>query len=206
MLSCLAAELSGIQLSTVSFFEKTLKYLAGRNRRRLAVVGASQAMSVYEKILPPLLKRYGMETHSYWIQGIDLDVAESARNCVHLLMHCNQKSRPDALLIADDNLLEHASGGLVSAGTRVPRDIEIVAHCNYPWPTPSVLPVKRVGFDARQVLNTALNLIDCQRRGESIPRITVVEALMDDEAKHSQFATAAKNIQVPRGAVTSTYP
>ena len=72
---------------------------------------------------------------------------------------------PDALLISDDNLVEHATAGLVAAGARVPEDVEVVAHCNFPWPTPSVLSVERLGYDAREVLDRCLRAIDDRRSG-----------------------------------------
>jgi hypothetical protein len=96
-------------------------------------------------------------------------------------MHANQSVRPDGLIIADDNFVEAASGGLIRAGVRVPEDVEVVAHCNFPWPTPSVLPVKRLGFSARQVLRECINSVDAQRRGEAIKPPIAIPALFEEE-------------------------
>ena len=171
-----------IVLSTESQFRKSLAYFSSRGRRLLAVLGVSRIVGAYESLLPRLLKEYDMESRPYWIQGIDLDCTETARNCIHLLMHRGQDVRPDALYIADDNFIEHASAGLIEAAVRVPHDLEVVAHCNFPWLTPSKLPVKRVGFDARTVLATALSLIDGLRRSDNVPQRTQVEAVLDDDA------------------------
>src|SRR4029077_12261687 len=130
-----------IVLPTESQFRKALDYFSSRGRRRLAVVGVSRVVGEYEKLLPRLLKKYGIETRPYLIQGIDLERPETTRNCVHMLMHAGQDERPDALYIADDNFLEHASIGLINAGVRVPKDVEVIAHCNFPWPTPSALHI-----------------------------------------------------------------
>jgi DNA-binding LacI/PurR family transcriptional regulator len=111
-----------------------------------------------------------MTLHPYWIQTVALAEPESARNCVHLLMHPGQTERPDALLITDDNLVEHATAGLVAAGVSVPGDLDVVAHCNFPWPAPSVLPVQRLGFDAREILAACLASIDELRQGQPASR------------------------------------
>jgi DNA-binding LacI/PurR family transcriptional regulator len=81
----------------------------------------------------------------------------------HLLMHSNQTERPDALLITDDNLIEPVTAGLVAAGVRVPDDLEIVAHCNFPWPAPTHLPITRVGYNVRRLLADCIASIDRQR-------------------------------------------
>src|SRR6185295_6183072 len=101
---------------------------------------------------------------------------------VHLLMHRNDTKCPDGLVIWDDNLVEHALIGLIAAGVRVPDDVAVVAHCNFPWPPPSVLPVTRLGYSIRQALRTCLDVLDRQRRGETVPPATKIPALFEEEA------------------------
>jgi DNA-binding LacI/PurR family transcriptional regulator len=115
---------------------------------------------------------------------------ETARNLIHLLMQGAE--RPDALLIADDNLVEHATAGLVAAGVRVPDDLEVVAHCNFPHPTPSVLPVRRLGYDAREVMKACVESIDIQRRdGKTAPTVTV-KAVFEDEIGMQEDASCVE--------------
>jgi len=123
----------------------------------------------------------GMQTRSYWQQSTPPTSAPWARNLAELICHPKHAERPDGLFIADDNLVPHATAGLLSLGLRVPDDLEIVAHCNFPWPTASMVPAKRIGFDSRKVLAQAISLIDMQRRGETAPLETRVEVLFDDE-------------------------
>ena len=182
-----------IVLSAESQFRKSLAYFASRGRRKLAVIGVSRVMGEYEKLLPRLLKKYGMESRPYWIQGLDLICTETARNCVHLLMNRGQTERPDALYIADDNFLEHACKGLVESGVRVPHDVEVVAHCNFPDSTPSKLPVKRVGFDARTILAAALGLIDSLRRREEVLVKTRVDAILDHKEPVIELKSTLSN-------------
>ena len=104
------------------------------------------------------------------------DIGDAPFKCVHP----GQRDRPDALIISDDNLVEHATAGIVAAGIGVPGDCAIVAHCNFPWPTPSALPMRRLGYDAREVIRVALESIDRQRRGEPAGTL-VVPARFEDE-------------------------
>jgi DNA-binding LacI/PurR family transcriptional regulator len=96
-------------------------------------------------------------------------------------MFGGQSERPDALLILDDNLVEHATAGLIAAGVRVPEDLDVVAHCNFPWPTPSVLPLTRIGFNNTEVVRHCVDLIDAMCAGQTVPAITEIAAVREDE-------------------------
>ena len=120
-------------------------------------------------------------------QTVSLSEPESARNCVHLLMHPGQAERPDALLISNDNLVEHASAGVIAAGVHVPDDLDVVAHCNFPWPAPSVLPVRRLGYDARALLKACIDSIDEQRQGR-VPATAVIPARFENELEQAVAA------------------
>jgi hypothetical protein len=67
----------------------------------------------------------------------------------------------------------------------VPDEVEVIAHCNFPAPMPVVLPIKRLGFDARHTLRVCIQSIEMQRRGETPPAITMLPALFDHEVPES---------------------
>jgi len=164
--------------STVSFWERAIQYLASRGRKRLALLIPSGLQRSMDQNVFALAKEHDMTIQPHWIQGMSLGAPQYAANIVHLLMHSGQTERPNALIIADDNLAEHAMTGLVAAGVNVPKDVDVVAHCNFPWLTPSVLPVKRLGFDARQILQACIdNLKDAEQK----PLVTSISALFEDE-------------------------
>jgi len=169
-----------VSLDVSSFRTKAVAYLAGLGRRRIAVIGVPTKHNLATE-WAPFIAAGGLETRPYWFQTVHRNSTESARNCLHLLMHPGQDVRPDAIVIADDNLLEHGTEGLVAAGVRGTDDVSIVAHCNFPWPTPSHLPVTRLGFDARRVVAKCIEVIDQQRAGMAVPRVTVVEAVFEGE-------------------------
>ena len=157
--------LMALRLDRFAFIDRALDHFLAKGRRRVAVVAVPGQEDSWRERLHAALAERGMIMHPHWWQVLSQAAPQSARGVVRLLMHEGQRERPDALLISDDNLVEHATAGLVAAGARVPEDVEVVAHCNFPWPTPSVLPVARLGYDAREVLDRCLRAIDDRRSG-----------------------------------------
>lgn len=176
-----------------SFVDRALDDLLARGRRRVAIVGQRiwpKVDGLGDYFLAGVAKR-NMECRPYWMHTAD---AQSTTPLVHLLMHSEQKTRPNGLIIADDNLVENATAGLVMAGVRVPEDVEVIAHCNFPWPVSSVLPVHRLGFDAQKVMAACLESIDAQRLGNRAREMVSVPAQFEQELVGSdrlQFAGQA---------------
>lgn len=173
--------ISAVSTEGGSFLTKAMDYLSSRGRRRLAVLSNTSDPGLLGAILADAGRR-GMVCRPYWTQMVRMESPEFARNVTHLLFHAGQAERPDALFITDDNLVEHAIGGIIDAGVRVPEDLEVVAHCNFPWPAPSVLPVKRLGYDARDVLAALLESIEAQRQGATVTHRDI-PAMFEEELK-----------------------
>ncbi len=161
-----------------SFIERSLNWLKARGRSRVAVLTTPSFPNEYVRIA---MAKRGMSTDPRWFQGVSPDAAEWARNCVHLLMSGPAEQRPEALLITDDNLVEHAMSGVAAAELRVPQHLDVVGHCNFPWPTPSMIPIRRLGFNAREVLDGCLAIIADQRAGRQPRMETLVTARFEDE-------------------------
>lgn len=169
-----------LMLDSVSFIDRALEHLHALGRTRIAMLGVPGHPPEFHRRFAEGLKRYGMNTRPFWFQQVTPSAPEPAQGVAHLLLHPGQRDRPDALIITDDNLVEHATAGIVAAGIGVPGDCAIVAHCNFPWPTPSALPMRRLGYDAREVIRVALESIDRQRLGEAAGTL-VVPARFEDE-------------------------
>jgi DNA-binding LacI/PurR family transcriptional regulator len=161
-----------------SFIERALDWLLERSRRRVAVLTTPTYPNDHVRMA---LAKRGMSADPRWLQGMAPQAAEWSRNLVQLLMSGTAEQRPDALLITDDNLVEHAMSGVVAAGLRIPHDLDVVGHCNFPWPAPSMLPIRRLGFNAREVLDGCLALIADQRAGRQPRMETLVPARFEDE-------------------------
>jgi len=166
-----------------------LDYLQARGRSRVAfVVCCNQQQHVAATCdgLMPLVEARGMITHRYWIHGTSLEMRDWAANSVELMMRCGGQDRPDGLVILDDNFVPDVTDALVAAGVDVPGELEVVAHTNMPYPTRSAVPAVRLSFDVSKVIDTAVDLIGRQIRGEEVPaRIAVKPELQTEQTRHA---------------------
>lgn len=163
-----------------SFFKRAFTYLQERGCRTVAFIHPPGITALHRNRLPEL-EQFGLETRPYWQHTVHLSTPDSARDLAHLLMRATPEDRPQALIISDDNLAEYALAGLLAAGVSIPDDLEVVTHCNFPWPAPSTARVQRLGFSARQVLVTALSHIDALKKGLSVPEVTPIAACFEHE-------------------------
>lgn len=148
------------------------KSLADRGAKRIAVISTDHPNSHTTQQWLNIIQSHGLESRTQWIQGVNAEYAPWARNLAQLLMTTGTE-RPDGLYITDDNLVEYVTAGLLDAGVRVPDELEVVAHCNYPWVTPSVIPAQRLGYNIRTLISSSLDVIDARRRGMTPPDITI---------------------------------
>ena len=168
-------------LDWASFIDKALDYLARRGRRRIAMLTAPGEQKEFAGDLRKGLAARQLETRPYWLQEVSQSDVQSAQACVHLLLHGRPQERPDGLIIADDNLVEYGVAGVIDAGVHLGQDMDVVAHCNFPWPAPQSMAIKRLGFDARELLERSIEIIDKKRRGEVSLGPEFVAAVFDDE-------------------------
>lgn len=175
-----APQVSSVLPDQAAFVRKALDYLKSQGRSRVAMVSAGLTSTFYQVFAAEVAAR-GMTTRPYWSQGPFFASAPAIRNTVHLLMNPGQNERPDSLIISDDHLVEQGSQGLLNAGVLVPEDVSVVAYANFPFPPTSSVKVKWLGFDIRDVLTTAMNLIDEQRRGRPAPKTTLIPPVFEEE-------------------------
>lgn len=180
-------ELAKVTFTEGSFARRALARLQAQGRRRVAVISGVLSLESWVANLAELAPAHGMETRPYWAQGVALHERSPARRLAHLLFHAGQDQRPDALIVADDNILEAATAGLRDAGVEVPRELTVIAHANFPWPTPAQVPVCRLGFDAAEVLRCLIAGIDRLRAGEP-PGLVTLPPLFDEEYQARRVA------------------
>ncbi len=148
-----------------------LDYLKSQGHTRVALLMVPHFLNIpiFLQGMPVEAEERGLTIHPYWVQATDPARPQSARQSVRLLMAAAPKDRPNGLLILDDNLVEQATAGIVDVGLRVPEDILIVGHCNYPLLPATHVPVAWFGFDMQQLLMTLVEILDIQGRGEVPP-------------------------------------
>jgi len=169
--------------------DKALDFFRQQGRSRVAqIMSSSQVdrrLTLADEFISGAALR-GLSAREEWLQFVDIGRPQSVVNLVRLLLSAAAGDRPDALFVADDNLIDAVETGLLAAGVRVPDDIEVLAHCNFPPPSLLRLPIRRLGYDMVELLHTATTLIRRRRDGESAPQITMLETLFDTEfeARH----------------------
>lgn len=162
-----------------SFTEKAVEFCLARGRRQIAMLTttAPQPPDSYGVHLRAALAKRRILSPEFWVQLANDDV----RNLTHLLVHTGQAQRPDALIITEDTIVEDVIAGVLAAGLRVPDDIDIITHANFPHPIPTSVPVTRLGYSVPELFSACVRLIDAQRRGETFPAITRIPAYFEHE-------------------------
>lgn len=141
------------------WFSRALDWLASQGRRRIAWLGIPNAGRGQ---LPQLLEAAaarGLETSPAWCQVVDYHYPEWCANAVAGIFQGQAGERPDALLIADDNLAEAATAGLAAAGLRIPHDLDVVCLNNFPLPLDVPAAVCQLGFDIDERLDLCLDVL-----------------------------------------------
>jgi DNA-binding LacI/PurR family transcriptional regulator len=156
--------------------EAVVRRLADAGRRRVAII--SHPGSDSERWLP-LLKAAGLATRPEWWIGIPPNAASCAQGVARLLCSWPDAQRPDALLITDDNLVPHATAGVLDAGLQSPRDIAVAAHANFPGPTHASFPCLRFGVDVRALLQACIEEL-VRLEGGARPRVREVPRVLRD--------------------------
>ncbi len=161
-----------------SFLERATDYLARRGRKRVALIGAYLYRGQIEKDIECLVGR--KIGRPELVQSCALEPG-SAYQAALLLMKLSGEDRPDALIIRDDNLVEAATEGLAFSGVSIPRDLEVVAHCNFPVRPPSCVPVVRLGLDCRDMILRDIECLTAQREGRPFPKDVEMPVVFESE-------------------------
>ncbi len=167
-----------VTMRTGELIDHALEHLQDLGRRRVALLTAGHAPTLFGHFERAVAAR-GLETRPFWMQGAAAG-SPCARNAMHLLMHASE--RPDALIITDDSLVEAATAGLADAGAECPKRLMVVAHANFPYITPSVVPATRLGFQVPEILATALDLVVRSHTGRRVPHVVRIAPVFEAEA------------------------
>lgn len=180
------SDVPGISLGAEGrlWFTRAVERLHARGRKRIALISVpGLAQPRHLELWRDLLEKRGLVCDPAFIQMAGQWDARWATNLVLTLFRGSADQRPDALVVADDNLVEQVCTGLQQLGLRVPEDLDVIAHANFPLAAPAPLPFTRLGFDIPQVFALAMDLLHRQQRREGVPRVTVVHPRFEDESE-----------------------
>lgn len=132
-------------------------------RTRIGRVAPPQSLQSWLGDFAAAANDQGLTCLPHWEQFADTTSPVTLRHAMLCLMRLPAEDRPEVLIIEDDNLVEDTVAGLVAAGVRMPQDLLLVAHGNYPCLPVSAVPVTWVGFDLATVMARGLALLQRQR-------------------------------------------
>jgi DNA-binding LacI/PurR family transcriptional regulator len=153
-----------VSIEMQSLIERAVEHLHSTGKRRISLLSHRAPGDALEKTFLREVKKRRLQTHEHWLQSMAIAHRDGARRLMQLLVHRSTPERPDALIITDDNLVQPATRGLHDAGVKVPSQMTIVAHANFPLISPGALPFVALGVDTRALLEAALQSIERQRR------------------------------------------
>ncbi len=170
-----------------SFADRALMLLRERGRRNVALIQSCvepTRQMVSGQVAAAFIRHHGRDRFTippHWIQSVHPSAPAACEGLADLLVRGTPDGTPDALIVTDDNLVEYAVAGVMSAGVRLGDDLDLIAHCNMPWPTPAVAGVTRLGFDIHHLLEVCVDCLERQRTGKRVERTIFIPAVFEHE-------------------------
>ncbi|MFZ2655021.1 MAG: GntR family transcriptional regulator [Victivallales bacterium] len=117
--------------------------------------------------IPPFVEKYvaaakarGLICEEKWIHYIGRDALPETGNVIRLLLDAPASRRPDAIVIADDNLVPYFVETIRELGAGALKGINVLAHCNYPVPEQDTgVPLTRIGFNSQDAADVCLEIL-----------------------------------------------
>jgi GntR family transcriptional regulator len=157
-----------------SFMRIAMERLASRGRRKVAILTCDPtplAVTTAQR----LAEKVGMQCLAQNVIPLGAEWSTVCRRIVPLLLAQGPQTRPDALIIADDNLVSDATAALLTTRQRAPEDLSVVHLAHLPAPPQVHVPAEMLAFDASQLIHGCLELIDLQRRGQTPEPLTLIQ-------------------------------
>jgi len=163
-----------------TIFSHTLDYFKREGRMSAAVIMTSKTNVHLERSqFRNLAAERGINVPVEWEQAAPPMSDEAASRIIRLMFR-DRANAPQSLHIADDNIVPAVTRTLSDMGIRIPHDLLVTAHANFPYPTTSHIPARRIGYDARQFIEKGLLCLDDQRRGISPPD-SLIPAIWEED-------------------------
>jgi len=169
-----------------------LRWIAAQGRRKVSIITLPQNPQAY---MHEEIEKAGLTHRPYWVQAVHPSFTGWVRHAVHGILHSHPEDVPDAMLVTDDHLVEAVADALIHFGVRVPQDMLVVGHWNFPLKFRRDLPVQLIGQDNTELMRRWVMTIDAMRRGERVPfKKTVIQPVLAGQAT---FRRPAEIQQLP---------
>lgn len=162
--------------------KKIIQEVTLQKFRKVGLIVSDNANFKSIKEIQAGFEQAGINIKSDWINGVSARKPEWGISLTRLLM--KGEDRPDCLVVLDDNLLPSVSEGLKSLNLIPPRDLTLISHCNFPWPTYSAVPVIRIGYCIKECLKTMMQQINDQQNKKEPKSLIRIPAYTEYEYPH----------------------
>jgi len=154
-----------ITLDMQELKRKALTWLAEQGCKRIGIITLS-SQAYHGKELADIARSIGLDCPENMVLGTTFDHAAWGKTAVQIMMMLPDDLRPEGLFLTDDNLI-----GCVTEALRdfpSSKHPKIVSHANYPIMTPNPRGWHRLGFDIRELLDRAVEMIDLARTSSEV--------------------------------------
>ncbi|MBS3764702.1 MAG: GntR family transcriptional regulator [Planctomycetes bacterium] len=179
---------SCVKYDNETFLRKALGYFKERGCARLGIfdlIKEGDALTPRMQAICQAAPEYGLRVKDPWVVGGAVGASHFTKNTIRLLMHLPTENRPDALLIGDDNLAKDVTEAIAASPVKVPEDLDIVCHANFPCPPPTAVPAHKVGYRMDEVIDVAIRHINALRRGDEDVRTIKILAKTEGEVENA---------------------
>jgi len=176
------------------FIYRAIDALLADGRSRFAVITKPDMTRGFPDEFDAAIASHGgrIITHPFWTQAVEPHQTRWVRHAVHAILSTQPDNPPDAMLVPDDHLVEPVVEALLEFGVRVPEQMRVIGHWNFPNPYRGAIPIDLLGFDAVELVEGWVDAIDAQRRGEKIAGFATTPARFAHEIPlNNHLPTAA---------------
>ena len=156
------------------------RYLVSQSRHRIAFFATDPDLVDSWLKLPYDAPDLQIMTRRHWSFALAPNLPDAATACVRLLMDLPEADRPNGIIVLDDHLTEAVERGLLSSSDPKAVETKVVASCNFPDRFVHQLPIKRLGYEAGDIIESALSVLAAVGRGEKVRRAVTVLPHFDD--------------------------
>ena len=161
-----------------AFIHMSLDCLGSRGRRRIAMLCYPETMPELSEYFWAAIAARDMTSKPYWIQCPSKNI-EAGGKCIQMLLSGKGEDRPDGL-ISVEMFRESIIAGAVDAKLRIPEDLEVVIGSDIPNYENYPFPMRRLGCEPREFIETYIRIAREQAEGQFRP-LTLLKPKFEEE-------------------------
>lgn len=182
-----------IELDKGAFFQRAFERFDGLNRSRIALICGGEDWSAEMVLFEKTCKDYKFHTEEGWIYHVAEQTRGVLTGVLQFMLGGSPDTRPDAILVMDESLVDEILRILDGLGIRPGVDIAIVTQTYFPWTLTKSQAIHRLGYDIRAAMSNCYSHINQQvNKMPTQPRIRLLPEFEDVRQQELKGVRAAK--------------